>query len=245
MAYFLSPALVRLRAEINTLWPGRDKSSDGWIGDTAHSARKSDHNPDYPAGGIVRAIDVDKDGIPTDAVVAQIIRDPRVAYVIWNARIWENPAAYPGRGYWRAYAGANAHRQHFHVSVRHGARWDGNGSSWGITRTASAGGGGGGSLPDITVTPVAPIEEDDMYTDEDRQNANEIRRVLGVLGGGAAPATDGERKLVARLAALDALGGILHAVDECRRMLGVVLGWQPPQGPEKDAVKDLRGQKGA
>ena len=242
MSYFLSPALVRLRAEINTLWPGRDKSSDGWIGDTAHSARRSDHNPDYPAGGIVRAIDVDKDGIPTDAVVAQIIRDPRVAYVIWNARIWENPAAYPGRGYWRAYTGANAHRQHFHVSVRHGARWDGNGSSWGITRTASAGGGGGGvSLPDITVKPVTPIEEDDMTPDQVKRldaaaaDAAECRRMLGVLLGWQR--AQGPEN--------DALGDLRLAPRESRRMLGVLLGWQPPQGPEQAAVKDLRGQKGA
>lgn len=103
----------------------------------------------------------------------------------------------------------------------------------------------GGSLPNPNLTPVTPIEEDDMYTDEDRKNATEIRRVLGVLGGGVAPATDGERKLVARLAALDALGGILHAVDECRRMLGVLLGWQPPQGPEQAALKGLRGQEDA
>ena len=163
MTYFLSPALVRLRGEINTLWPGRDRSSDGWIGDTSHQARASDHNPDYSAGGIVRAIDVDKDGIPAQSVVDQVIRDSRVAYVIWNGRIWENPAVYAGRGYWRAYTGANAHRQHFHVSVRRGRAWDHDARTWGITASTSSTGSTLGPLPTVPdLTPIAPIEEDEM-----------------------------------------------------------------------------------
>lgn len=170
MAWFLSPALVRLRAEINTLWPHRDRASDGSIGDASHSARRSDHNPDYQAGGIVRAIDVDEDGIPAWDVVARVIADPRTAYVIYEGRIWENPAAFPGRGYWRTYSGPNPHSQHFHVSVRRGTRWDSNDSPWGLL----AGGvgnvsnpirGAGGSIPvpDLDpITPITPTWEDDM-----------------------------------------------------------------------------------
>src|SRR5690606_29069239 len=60
MSYYLAPSLVKLRDLINQNWPNRDKSSDGWIGDPSHQARKSDHNPDYSAGGVVRAIDVDE-----------------------------------------------------------------------------------------------------------------------------------------------------------------------------------------
>lgn len=174
MGYFLAPALVQLRSEVNKLWPGRDKTSDGWIGDTSHQARKSDHNPDWSDGGIVRAIDVDEDlaagGAPFRkawSLVTQIIRDPRVAYVIYEGQIWENPAAFPGRGYWRAYTGASPHDHHFHVSVRRGVEWDGDASSWGIASTVSS---GGGSSPDVgridstPITPIKPIEleEDDM-----------------------------------------------------------------------------------
>ena len=113
MTYFLAAALVSLRAQINERWPDRDKGSDGWIGDASHSARKSDHNPDYSSGGIVRALDVDKDGINVDALVSAAINDSRTAYVIWNGRIWI-------RGYgWQKYTGSNMHTKHVHISLRH------------------------------------------------------------------------------------------------------------------------------
>jgi len=55
----LSKAASQLREQIDDSFPDRDRTSDGWIGDTRHAARKSDHNPD--AQGWVRAIDVDSD----------------------------------------------------------------------------------------------------------------------------------------------------------------------------------------
>lgn len=143
MAYFLAPPLVRLRHEINTLWPDRDRSSDGWIGDTSHQARPSDHNPDYADGGIVRAYDIDEDlvaGLTAAGeampLVNQIIRDPRVAYVIYEGRIWQNPAVFKNGG-WQPYTGVNAHRHHIHVSMRRGAHWDRDGSPWGLVASTS------------------------------------------------------------------------------------------------------------
>ena len=55
----LSKSAVQLREQIDDAFPDRDRTSDGWIGDTRHSARKSDHNPDEQ--GWVRAIDIDRD----------------------------------------------------------------------------------------------------------------------------------------------------------------------------------------
>ena len=47
----------KLRRQINIRWPKRDRASDGWIGDTAHSNRKIDHNPYM---NVVYAIDIDE-----------------------------------------------------------------------------------------------------------------------------------------------------------------------------------------
>jgi hypothetical protein len=45
--------------QINKRWPNRDKASDGIVGDAAHAARASDHNPD--GRGYVHALDIDED----------------------------------------------------------------------------------------------------------------------------------------------------------------------------------------
>lgn len=144
--WYLAPALARLREQINAAFPGRDKSTDGAVGDTAHQARPSDHNPDWNAGGIVRAIDVDEDlwgpstvdkGAVAQALVDAIITDPRVAYVIYEGRIWQNPAVF-SKGGWQPYTSAgksgwfNPHKMHFHVSIRRGATWDADRSDWPI-----------------------------------------------------------------------------------------------------------------
>ena len=78
----LVAAGVRLRDQVNKAFPNRDKRSDGWIGDRAHQARKSDHNPD--AKGFVHALDIDADLIPgapkRSKQAAQALADQLVAY---------------------------------------------------------------------------------------------------------------------------------------------------------------------
>jgi len=258
MAYFLSPALAQLRAEINTLWPHRDRASDGWIGDAAHNARSSDHNPDYAAGGIVRAIDVDKDGIPADSVVEQIRRDPRVAYVIWDASIWENPNAYPGRGYWRGYTGANPHRQHFHVSVRRGSTWDQDRRPWGLTSSISnvgpIGGGALPAVPDIAdPRPIDPIEEDPMSAAESvaalntlitevKALARKIDVTTEIIG---IPIADGDRSKGQHFYLVNwphgtklHLGSRALAYHRARGHLDIVE-WQPPA--TLDGLREIKG----
>lgn len=118
MSYYLAPSLVALRNEINARYPKRDKSSDGWIGDTSHAARKSSHNPDYANGGAVRGLDIDiDDNDPSRDLAQQVldatIGDRRVWYVIHKGKLWS-------RTYdWRArdYAG-NPHNGHVHISLR-------------------------------------------------------------------------------------------------------------------------------
>ena len=59
--WYLAPSLNVLRGEIDAAHPHRQKKMDGTIGDAAHAARDSDHNPN--ARGSVNAIDVDEIGI--------------------------------------------------------------------------------------------------------------------------------------------------------------------------------------
>lgn len=126
--YHLAPSLVALRAEVDALWPARDRRSDGWVGDFAHSARVSDHNPDYAAGGVVRAIDLDEDGIDTTALLIAVLRDERTEYVIYEGLIYRRDHGFkPER-----YTGANSHHLHMHVSIRHTAAAATDTSPWGV-----------------------------------------------------------------------------------------------------------------
>ena len=46
MAAVLTKGLTTVRSEFNRVWPGRDKATDGWLGDSSHSSSTSGHNPD-------------------------------------------------------------------------------------------------------------------------------------------------------------------------------------------------------
>lgn len=117
MTWKMPPSIRAALDEANVRWPKRSRISDGTIGDPAHSARYSDHNPG--ARGYIHAFDLTHDPASgCDCVVlSEHLRttiDPRVSYVIWNRRIW-NPALSPG---WRPYAGSNPHDKHMHVSIK-------------------------------------------------------------------------------------------------------------------------------
>ncbi|WP_309132627.1 hypothetical protein [Brevibacterium sp.] len=113
-------ALDKLLAQINAAAPRRSKRSDGSIGDTAHSARASDHNPD--SRGIVHARDFTHDpkgGFDAHAFVRRLAKagDSRIKYLISNRQI-SNPKI--GAGRWRPYSGSNPHKAHAHVSCVYG-----------------------------------------------------------------------------------------------------------------------------
>jgi hypothetical protein len=57
MAWRLNTALTNFRAAVDRAYPNRDRTSDGTIGDAAHQASVSDHNPD--PDGTVDAWDMD------------------------------------------------------------------------------------------------------------------------------------------------------------------------------------------
>jgi len=115
---WLCKAGVQLREQIDDWFPDRDRKSDGWVGDSRHSARVSDHNPDID--GCVRAIDIDSDlGVQkglslylADQLRDHAETDKRLAYIIHKGKI-----ASPKAGWtWRDYKGINRHDHHIHVS---------------------------------------------------------------------------------------------------------------------------------
>jgi len=113
----LCAAGVQLRDQVDTWFPDRRTTSDGWLGDSRHSTRKSDHNPD---GIWVRAIDIDSRLESSDSLapyLADQIRiaakqDKRISYVIFNGRICSKILNWK----WRKYKGINPHKRHIHIS---------------------------------------------------------------------------------------------------------------------------------
>lgn len=124
-APYLAPSLARARTSINSRWPGRDKSSDGWIGDAAHQSRTSDHNPDPPSM-VVRALDIDKDGVHVPTVLAAFLLHPEVRYVIHGRRIFHVDARMKPV----AYTGSNPHTGHIHCSIEHTKAAEASKADW-------------------------------------------------------------------------------------------------------------------
>jgi len=131
-------ATAGLLGEINASAPNRNKASDGGIGDPAHSARTSDHNP-CDCHDVVCARDFTHDpagGFDSYAFADWLARrvvslEPRVKYIISNKRICSGQGqSYPA-GVWRPYTGSNPHTKHAHVSVRHGPSLFDHAGSWG------------------------------------------------------------------------------------------------------------------
>lgn len=129
----LSKAAEQLRKEVNLKYPKRDKRSDGWLGDSKHKLRKSDHNPD--AQGWVRAIDIDADLNKSNKAsweLAETIKtkavngDKRISYIIHQNRICSSRLNWK----WRVYLGSNPHISHLHISFTKAG--DLNGKAFGI-----------------------------------------------------------------------------------------------------------------
>lgn len=130
----LVAAGVTLRDQINKRWESRDKRSDGWIGDSAHQARKSDHNPDRR--GWVHAIDIDEDflGKGRGQKAARKFADQlieyaregkdngRLKYVVHEGKIASG--SYSDK-YWTWRKGNWGHYHHIHVSFTSKAQKDG------------------------------------------------------------------------------------------------------------------------
>lgn len=140
MPWRTAHAIDVLRTEVNQRWPYRSKVSDGTIGDAAHAARTSDHNPWVIVSGVgvVRAFDCTANGIDPDAYAEHLralgkAGDPRLVpggYVIWNKRIASEKQGWA----WRRYTGANSHTHHIHLSLTTRPAGFDSRASWGVNQ---------------------------------------------------------------------------------------------------------------
>lgn len=163
-----------LRKQVNTRWPERDKRSDGWIGDSAHSSRTSDHNPDWSdefSPGVVRAIDMDEDllgpSFPDPDVGRRLadqlrgagMTDGRIRYVIHEGLITSGLRAWR----WKPYAGTNPHDHHIHVSFTRAGDRDGREFALPILRADP-------------VPPPPPQAEAEALGEEAEETADRVER---------------------------------------------------------------------
>lgn len=123
--------LQNMRRQTDEAFPGRDRTSDGGIGDEAHRLKTSGHNPDDTPGSKPawnsdpdtlpewRAWDMDADlrtpGVTTQQYVDHVRHLDGLAtvvrYLIFNGKIYhEDDGFAPAR-----YAGADPHTSHVHV----------------------------------------------------------------------------------------------------------------------------------
>jgi hypothetical protein len=122
MKPWLCKAGQQLREQFDDTFPDRDRTSDGWIGDTRHASRPSDHNPAAPTQ-VVRGLDLDRDvsGKAKPDLMPDIADQLRlyaksgkgnISYIIFEGRIASSKKAWA----WRPYGGANKHNHHCHIS---------------------------------------------------------------------------------------------------------------------------------
>lgn len=173
----LAKALERLRLEIDTDYPLRNKSSDGWIGDAAHRATKSEHNPN--SAGVVTAIDITHDpahGCDNNKIVNDLVlsRDGRMFYLIWNARIISRIT---NAWQWRAYSGSNPHDHHFHISATQDPRFYDDPADWAFNGQA-----GRGPVIQLPIEDAFDPDDPDMFQGAFGENVLQLQRKLQRLG---------------------------------------------------------------
>ncbi len=120
MKPYLSKADDTLRDQINLAFVGRSRKFDGWIGDSKHAVRKSDHNP--RPDGEVCAIDIDaglseEQGISydlADQLRLTAKKDKRISYIIHAGKIASAKSLWK----FRKYRGINPHHKHIHISFK-------------------------------------------------------------------------------------------------------------------------------
>jgi hypothetical protein len=112
----LAECLVVLRAEADAVAPNRSRAYDGTIGDAAHAARPSRHNPN--ADRVVCARDITHDpehGMDVRSLFVFLCEHPHpeLAYIITNGQIAKRSTGFKVQ----KYTGPDMHLHHIHVAV--------------------------------------------------------------------------------------------------------------------------------
>jgi len=170
---YLALSLVKLYNQINELVPGRGRGVDGSIGDEAHQASVSDHNPN--SAGVVRAMDITHDpsgGFDSYAFAEHLrqTRDPRILNVISNGRIWSSqvsPFVWRNRD-----KGAGDHTQHVHISVVTNPALYDDLRPWNVTFSPFPG------------TPPTPPQEPKLRRGSIGPNVVRLQKLLGIKDDG-------------------------------------------------------------
>jgi hypothetical protein len=219
MTWELAPSLAACIAEANRLAPARSKVSDGTIGDAAHAARTSDHNPG--ARNRVHAIDLTYDPAHFDAHAyaerLRVSQDRRVKYLISRGRI-AGPGTSHGGWEWHPYTGTNRHDHHAHISIHSTVAAETDTRPWwpaaDIPPQALR------RIDSIEVDMVVNIFELGITTDENGSGWDKVpyprNRIVGFTGPGIRPGADG-RYLTGEVGFAEEAGGTVVSLTE----------WQP------------------
>lgn len=185
----LAKSLEVLRNQVNVAYPNRSKVSDGTIGDTAHTASASDHNPN--AAGVVCAIDLTHDpahGFDAHALAERlrVNRHPSLKYIISNSRIagaWTN-------WQWLPYRGSNPHSSHVHFSV--GVGPDGssvgdydNTSNWNVMGSTNQGVKDVATAENIKAVWRNVLGREPDQRDIDQNVGGDLSKLLDTIAGSA------------------------------------------------------------
>jgi hypothetical protein len=107
-----SPAAVALLRQATAIAPKRMKASDGLLPSAAHL--KANPTSDHNTGLAVDLTHDPKNGIDCNVIFEKLKEDERVAYLIFNKKIWSRQRRKEGN---RKYSGSNPHTKHLHVSI--------------------------------------------------------------------------------------------------------------------------------
>jgi len=107
-----TPAAIAVLRQATAIAPKRMKASDGLLPSAAHlkASPTSDHN----TGLAVDLTHDPKNGIDCELIFEKLKEDERVAYLIFNKKIWSRQRRKEGN---RKYSGNNPHTKHLHISI--------------------------------------------------------------------------------------------------------------------------------